>query len=115
IEAFVAGEVLTLGVEPVCGVLQAGDNPGVGVLLVVHEGVLYRETSPVKAWFLVSEAIDRSWCLRLRLSPLRRGLLHSRPYQVVGGRDVVRQQVSSDTECGVPPLFESLVVDLVGP
>jgi hypothetical protein len=56
-------------------VLQAGRDASVGVMLVVHEGVLYRETSPVKAWFLVAEAIGRSCCLRSQLSPLRRGLL----------------------------------------
>ena len=83
-------------------------------MLVVHEGVLYRETSPVKAWFLVSEAIDRSWCLRLQLSPLRRGFLHSRPYEVVGGRDVVRQRVSGDISAGCP-LFGWVVWNLVGP
>lgn len=87
VEALLAGVGAQLGVKPVARVLQAGrDSSGCGgvVMLVVHEGVLYRETSPVKAWFLVSEAIDRSWCLRLQLSPLRRGLLRYGPYQVVG-------------------------------
>ena len=74
-QALLAGKSAPLGVQPVAGVLQAGRDASVGVMLVVHEGVLYRETSPVKAWFLVAEAIGRSCCLRSQLSPLRRGLL----------------------------------------
>jgi hypothetical protein len=59
-EALLAGIATPPGVKPVARALQAGRDWTVGVMLVVHEGVLYRETSPVKAWFLVAEAIDRS-------------------------------------------------------
>ena len=82
-------------------------------MLVVHEGVLYRETSLVEAWFLVSEAIDRSWCLRLHWSPLRRGLLRWGRIKlcVVATLRVNAFQVI----CGAGrPLWEWVVVDLVG-
>ena len=60
VQTLLAGEGSAFGVEPVAGMVQAGGVAGVNVTLVVHEGVLYRETSPAKAWFLVLRDHDRS-------------------------------------------------------
>jgi hypothetical protein len=76
-QALLAGEGSPVEVEPVAGALQTRKTAYLA--LVVHEGVLYRQTSPVKAWFVVWEAKDRSWCLWSQLSPLRRGFLRLSP------------------------------------